>query len=512
MFGALLCALWGATTFVGEELPGISVGPVQPLSGIATVNFRHVDLNQDGAQDLLFSESAFFQQEGRFPAAKHIALPLPQTPYFLDVWNDTLYFLTEDRLHAVRWEDAGWKTVLEQTIPLPTGHALVGESLPARQEVGNLSPFLFDLDQDNVPEVVAVGITGLHLFQQREGQYQAAGVLDAIPTPRLVRVAPQPLWPTDTRRSVLPGRQSNCRLSLDTDGLSVLTWRAVDLADGAAGLAFTRMTYALRHDQEWTLMAEPPEAIASEPMPDFLQPGRLNDDPRPDFAGFRWTTSRSSQLPIPLYETWATLDSGKTFFVRRNPAPEGFRPQCAFIDFDSDGDLEMVTEATRLYVGGARETIGRLLAQPSVDHELRVYEQVQGNFARIPRIDSTFSIRLTEPPFRSGELFRRYQAGALLNITGDFNGDGYRDLVVRDAVDRLAIYIAAGFGYATRPSTTLSLPASAKFSVADINGDGRSDIVLQWYESTNVSGVSAAGSGSMEANAQTLVYYSEESP
>ena len=75
MFGALLCALWGATTFVGEE---VSVGPVEPLSGIATVNFRHVDLNQDGAPDLLFPEGVFLQRDGRFSAAEHIALPSPQ--------------------------------------------------------------------------------------------------------------------------------------------------------------------------------------------------------------------------------------------------------------------------------------------------------------------------------------------------------------------------------------------------------------------------------------------------
>ena len=86
-------------------------------------------------------------------------------------------------------------------------------------------------------------------------------------------------------------------------------------------------------------------------------------------------------------------------------------------------------------------------------------------------------------------MFERYQAAELMNITGDFNGDGYRDLAVRERADRLAIYLAAGFGYPSRMDTAVSIPPAAQFGVADVNADGRSDIVLRWRAGETGDGV-----------------------
>ena len=513
MVAGLLCILLGAATFVGQEIPGVSVGPIRPFAGSATVNFRHIDLDRDGASDLLLPTAVLLQREGRFPMAGRVTLPTLDTPFQIDTWDDRLYFLASDRLSVLRWEVERWETVIEQAIDLPPGQGVAPEALSPTKPKGRLQQFLYDIDGDNIPEVVVVSVDGIHVFQLTGGKYVQAGVLDAIPELRLVRVQAQQLWPAQVRRTTLPARQASCRIKLDSGTLAVLTWREANFGGDQRRIVYQRKRYSLENVDGWAMKIDDIQPDTSAPMPDHLYPCRLNDDDVIDYAGFRWRMSRTSQFPMPLYETWATLDRGTSFFVRRNPALDAFRPQCAFVDFDGDGDLEMVTEATRLFVGGARETIGRLMAQQSLDHELRVYEQVQGDFAPSPRINATFSIRLKQPPFRGGEVFRRYQAGELLNITGDFNNDGYRDLVVRDAQDRLSIYIAAGFGYPAQPSTTLNIQPEAQFSVADINGDGRSDIVIRWYDPAGTSSVPAAGvgaSGMFLGKEHNLVYLSEE--
>ena len=507
MIAGLLYMILGAATFIGQEVPGVSVGPIRPFTGSATTNFRHVDLDRNGATDLLFPDAVLFQLGGNFPMEGRVALPTLETSYQVDTWGDRLYFLSSDRLRVLRRDIEVWETVLDQAIELPPWHGAASESLSTTKPQGQLQQFLFDMNDDDIPEVIVISVDGIRVYQFTEGTYVRAGVLDAIPELRPLRVEAQQLWPAQARRATLPTRQANCRLKFDAGTLTVLTWSEAMVRGDSSGIVYQRKRYSLEGANGWSMNLNEVQQETSIPMPDHLQPCHLNNDDITDYAGFRWRMSQASQFPTPIYETWATLDGGKSFFVRRNPALEGFRPQSAFVDFDGDGDLDLVTEATRLFVGGARETIGRLLAQRSVEHEVRVYEQVQGNFDPSARLEVTFSIQLNQPPFRGGGVFRRYQAGELFNITGDFNNDGYRDLVVRDAHNRLSIYIAAGFGYPARPSTTLKLQPEAQFSVADINGDGRSDIVIRWFD-TAASHVST--SDLFGGKEHTLVYFSEE--
>jgi len=217
---------------------------------------------------------------------------------------------------------------------------------------------------------------------------------------------------------------------------------------------------------------------STQPGPAHVRPCRLNGDGVIDLAGGCWETSRTATLPLPVYETWASLDGGATFTVRRTTALPGFRPRCSFIDFDGDGLLDLVTEETGLFDGGVRETLARVLTLPGVRHEVAVCFQRAGGFEKRPGYRAAFDIDLGTPPVRHGEMFQRYQAGELVDVTGDFDGDGWRDVAVRDRVDNLSIHL-------TRPGARpvqgaeLALPTGARFHVADVNGDGRSDVVTQ---------------------------------
>jgi uncharacterized protein (TIGR03437 family) len=80
--------------------------------------------------------------------------------------------------------------------------------------------------------------------------------------------------------------------------------------------------------------------------------------------------------------------------------------------------------------------------------------------------------------------------GAYSAAFGDFNGDGKVDLVVTNYGSTGSANVLLGKGDGTfQPPATYATGATATYSVAvaDLNGDGRADIVTANYESNNVS-------------------------
>ena len=179
-----------------------------------------------------------------------------------------------------------------------------------------------------------------------------------------------------------------CRFFLDHTALWVLTQEdssGADLGWGGRGVRYFCRAYPLAREGEWAAQGDGVTTVSSDVLPRHLQPCRLNEDGMIDYAGGRWEVSETAAFPVPLYETWATLDGGKHFYVQRAPSLQQSRPHCSFVDFDGDGDLDMVVEATGLFEGGAREALERFLTRSAVDHVIRVHVQGNGRFANTPR-------------------------------------------------------------------------------------------------------------------------------
>ncbi|MCX5758458.1 MAG: VCBS repeat-containing protein, partial [Candidatus Hydrogenedentes bacterium] len=64
------------------------------------------------------------------------------------------------------------------------------------------------------------------------------------------------------------------------------------------------------------------------------------------------------------------------------------------------------------------------------------------------------------------------------DLTGDFNGDRRHDLLVQDRIDRLAIYLSGSSGFGTVADATIAVEPNARFAACDVDGDGRSDVVV----------------------------------
>ncbi|MEX2015020.1 MAG: VCBS repeat-containing protein, partial [Candidatus Hydrogenedentales bacterium] len=213
----------------------------------------------------------------------------------------------------------------------------------------------------------------------------------------------------------------------------------------------------------------------TEPLPHYLQPCCLNDDPTPDFAGADWHMDPGILAPTPIFEISATLDAGETI---RRVRTRGFRSGCWFTDVDGDGDADLIAESSSLARGGIRESIAKLLWASDVAHEVRVYHQAEGRFDERPSRVHEFGLDMETAPYKMSPFFRRYRLGELVNVTGDFNGDGQNDYLVHHRPDEAVIYLYSGPRDITEAARVQVLPGD-RIGLVDLNGDGLTDLVIQ---------------------------------
>src|SRR5690606_23525107 len=119
---------------------------------------------------------------------------------------------------------------------------------------------------------------------------------------------------------------------------------------------YRRDRYQLGREANGPFAAADAITDTSPGLPPHVRPCHLNPDTIQDYAGSRWSLSQSAAIPVPIHESWASLDGGKTFQIERAISFPQFRPHAPFLDFDSDGDLDMIMESTTIFDDGVRET------------------------------------------------------------------------------------------------------------------------------------------------------------
>ncbi len=464
----------GQITFVEQPLSEVYVGNVTPFTGQVNTNFLHADMNYDGEMDLLLTDKLLLQEKGVYDMNAAIPLPEPIGPMDADCYRGALFYRSAQRLIVYEFEQGAWRTVLSQSLESPDEPEGFTPQYGNTSQIGFVR-FLHDIDADGSPEIVAIDHSGIRLFRRKDAHYVAAGVLKLPTTIAVSRSTPQPIWPQTARKIMFPEQQMSSRIVFESGQVRMVS---VEERQDTATRYLVRST-PLSLDEAANFQEGASRLTRPEMLPSHLRPCRLNDDDILDFAGGRWVNAETGPLPAPLYELWATLDGGETFEVRRATAQTQFRPHCAFVDYDGDGDMDMVTESTLWARGGIRERITRFLTESTLEHGLHIYEQKNGHFAESPTIQATLNIDLEAPPAQPQAMLSRYEAGNLLHITGDMDGDGIRDILVRNAPDEMSLYRGLGWkGFSRKPAWSHAIAPENDVAVADLNGDGLSDLYV----------------------------------
>ena len=482
MTAALHILLFGAITFTAQDLADFTVDADSNEPGLTC---RLADLDGNGEQDLILPTAVYFQHEGAFSDRMKAPNPSANAPADCDIWNDSLYLRLPDKLQIVRWQGEGWSVQSEQYVSWPDPGNQLMMSVYAAPSKLRFERFLHDMNGDGTPEIVVPTERGLSVYRAgSDGSYERSAELDVFPPLQLAGVEGRQLWPETARAVTFPARTMSCRYNVNGNRISVITREAARKGGVAvAGLECYRVKrFSVSSDTLQIVPGETREEI-SEPFAPHLRLVRLNGDDVIDIGGGDWQTTQSAPLPTPIYETRASTDGGKTFRTMR---VTGFRPNQSFIDVNHDGRTDVVTESTGLFDGGLRESLSRFCTSKQIKHEVHVYLQdAAGQFGQKPDLSGVFDIELDAAPIRGGVVFNRYQSGELFNVTGDFNGDGFNDALVRDRPGRLALHAGTPDGFDTRSSGSVPVENLSRFTVDDYNGDGRADISVQWYDAND---------------------------
>ncbi len=457
--------------FTPQDIDGIRVSAPNPLTGNVRKLFLQTDLDADGQTDLIVAGEAIFQRDGVYYPDQRVRLPEIPSPCWVDAWNGTLYFRTQDRLRVFRWASGVWQQLGDDL--LSGAHE---SSSPCCGNEKQPVPYryLYDLDGDGAPEAVFPGLDGLYVYALRNGRYAESALLAVYPSVRIDDTYGASLWPAAQRRLTPVDTWMGCQVAVE--GLRVTSIERLSVGGGA--VRFRTNRYTLDPAQGFAIDPEKTVSTESGLLPSYVEPLRLHSGDSLSFAGTRVDSLETSVPPSSVLTTSVSAYGGASVQTVRTPS---FRVNGSFVDVNGDGRLDMITHTTGLYGGGVRETLVRFLSQTSVEHGISVHLQnAEATFPESPTFRKRLAIDLDKPPVYRSHHALAYYAGGLIDVTGDFNKDGWRDLVVRDRPNRLAIYLSAPQGFGESASAAIHIGPEEAFHIVDVNDDGLSDIVISW--------------------------------
>lgn len=469
MTAVVVHMLLAATVFLEQDISGLRFTTIDPLTGAIQSNYRHIDLDQDGRTDLLFQDRVLFQREGLYPAGSSAHLPPYAASSLCDTGEHELYLRVPGGLRIVSWASDGWQTTLEQEIDWPDLSDSSSDDEP-RSAPGTpmaFSRFLLDLEGDGVPEIVVYARDGVHIYRKIDDKYRRERVIDIYPQVTATTPSGAVVWPRRERRLTVPGQHRDLTAIWRDSQLMVVSRQ--DLRTGL--VQYRSREFDPTSGNEVTIIEREYPL-----MPSSMRPLFLNGDGTLDFAGGAAVPPLATALAEPIFDTFVSTDEGEN--VRRFRS-KSFAPKSNFVDMDGDGDIDLAVHHSRITSGGFRESLNRYFFQRKIGHQISFFLQNDaGEFVAAPGLGVDLSIQLDKVPYREGSVFRRYRAGDLVDLTGDFGGDGYKDLIVQVDEESLAIYISRGYRFSKRPIFYLSMDRHERFYVTDVDGNGMSDVVL----------------------------------
>jgi hypothetical protein len=471
---ALIATLGTVLMGLGAGVPGPAAGP--PAFVESAIERKHEDvffasLDGDRRRDIILicgDELAIFFQDagGRFPPKPDI-IHRPGAPAV--VWAARVSRAAESLL--VMTHAGVTELAFEGKAAPPEASAIIEQPtlLPERSDGPVVLPLRLSAATSGPAPLVLVPAGGdLHVWRSGGGWHRV-----------------------QTLRGATQASVAGPRGEMGYEELTTLDSCIGDVdADGREDLMLCRRG---RSRARWLLHRQGPDGTFAEEPRTVLDDADLpnawhgwidvDHDGALDLVKGRWLgepwflpSIRSGKVLIEVYraEAGGRIPEKPAWVFRKND----WIPSLPLVDVDGDGCIDLVL-GYGLF--DSREGMRKMAISLQLDHSLRVHFFRPGQgFAPESDFHHDVTVRLEGIALHFASSRRDYLQRAM-DVTGDFDGDGRKDLLVHDAADHLSVYPFRSRTEGFAKEAGVVFPHAGGFDrliVEDVNGDGVSDLAV----------------------------------